>query len=138
LAERTGVSLHSGCGALDRWLLIEREHERQAIDAAVAGIDEGTGVLLLIDGPPGIGKSALLHELIERAHAGHVRVLSARATPIEQDVAFGVALQLFAPVVKGVSTAERERLLSGPAALAESLLSGGKTRGPGRFRACGG
>jgi hypothetical protein len=34
--------------------------------------------------------------LIERAHAGHVRVLSARATPIEQDVAFGVALQLTA------------------------------------------
>jgi predicted ATPase len=70
--------------------LVEREYELEAIDAAVAGVDEGAGVFLLFDGEPGIGKGALLHGLTERARARHVRALSPRATPIEQDVALSV------------------------------------------------
>jgi predicted ATPase len=58
--------------------LVEREHELTAIDAALAGVDEGAGALLLFDGEPGIGKSALLHELTERVRARHVRLLWAR------------------------------------------------------------
>jgi DNA-binding CsgD family transcriptional regulator len=114
--------------------LLERQYELEAIDAAVAGVDEGAGVFLLFDGEPGIGKSVLLHELTERARARHVRVLAARATPIEQDVPFGVAMQLFAPVLEGASPAERERLLAGPAGLAGSLLSGGEAQGAGSLQ----
>jgi predicted ATPase len=117
-----------------RAALVEREHEFEAIDTALAGVDEGTGVFLLFDGEPGIGKSALLHELTERARARHVRVLAARATPIEQDVPFGVAIQLFAPVLERASAAERERWLAGPAALAGSLLSGGEAQGAGSLQ----
>ena len=114
--------------------LVEREFEFAAIDAAVAGVDEGTGAFLVFDGEPGIGKSALLHELTVRAKARHVRVLSARATPIEQDVPFGVAMQLFAPVLERASVGEREQLLAGPAGLAGSLLSGGDSQGAGSLQ----
>lgn len=114
--------------------LVEREAELGAIDAAVARVDEGVGAFLLFDGEPGIGKSALLHELIKGARARHVKVLSARGTPIEQDVPFGVELQLFAPVLEAASAQERERLLAGPAALAASLLSGGEAQGAGSLQ----
>jgi DNA-binding CsgD family transcriptional regulator len=114
--------------------LVERKHELAAIDAALGGVDEGAGAFLLFDGEPGIGKSALLRELIARAGERHVRVLSARATPIEQDVPFGVAMQLFAPVFEDASDAERKRLLAGPASLAASLLSGGEAEGAGSLQ----
>lgn len=121
-------------GLVGRSGLVEREVELAAIDAALAGVDEGAGSFLLFDGEPGIGKTALLREVIARARERHVRVLSARATPIEQDVPFGVALQLFAPVFEEASVAERERLLSGPAALAGSLLWGGEAQGEGSLQ----
>ena len=114
--------------------LVEREHELAAIDAALDGIDEGVGAFVMFDGEPGIGKSALLRELIARARARHARVLVARATPIEQDVPFGVALQLFAPALEDASPAERERLLAGPAGLAGSLLAGGEAEGAGSLQ----
>ena len=114
--------------------LVERESELGAIDTALVSVDEGAGAFVLFDGEPGIGKSALLHELTLRARARHVRVLAARATPIEQDVPFGVALQLFAPVLEAASAEERERLLAGPTALAASLLSGGEAQGAGSLQ----
>ena len=114
--------------------LLERERELEAVASALSGVDEGMGRFLAFDGEPGIGKSALLREVIARAGARHVRVLSARATPIEQNVPFGVALQLFAPVLEDASEAERERLLAGPAGLAQSLLSGGEAEGAGSLQ----
>jgi DNA-binding CsgD family transcriptional regulator len=114
--------------------LVERERELGMIDAALAAVDEGAGGFLSFDGEPGIGKSALLRELIARAGERHMRVLWARATPIEQDMPFGVAMQLFAPALEDASDAERERLLAGPAALAASLLSGGDAEGAGSLQ----
>ncbi len=114
--------------------LVERERELGIIDSALSAVDEGEGAFLSFEGEPGIGKSALLRELIARSGDRRVRVLSARATPIEQDVPFGVALQLFAPALEDATDAERERLLSGPAALASSLLSGGDAEGAGSLQ----
>jgi hypothetical protein len=47
------------------WLgLVERECELEAIDAAVASVDEvGAGVFRPFDGEPGIGRGTLPHEL---------------------------------------------------------------------------
>jgi DNA-binding CsgD family transcriptional regulator len=114
--------------------IVERDRELREIDAVLASVDEGAGSFLLFDGEPGIGKSVLLSELIARARERHIRVLAARATPIEQDVAFGVAMQLFAPVLEDASPAERGRLLEGPAGLAGSLLSGGAAQGAGSLQ----
>jgi len=71
--------------------LLEREDECAAIAAALAG----PGGCVLVSGPPGIGKSALLDEA--RRFAA-VPVLSARGSELEQSFAFGGVQQLFARV----------------------------------------
>ena len=52
---------------------------------------------------------------------GGATVLSARGTELESQLAFGAVRQLFVPVV-ALPTAQRERLLVGPAALAAAVL----------------
>src|SRR4051794_3520840 len=84
------------------WMaLLERESERALLDGAaqrLAGTGEGGAILL--EGEPGIGKSALLDGLVEHVRAGgRATVLSARGTELESQLAFGAVRQLFAPVV---------------------------------------
>jgi predicted ATPase len=43
-------------------VLVEREHELDAMGRLLAAAREGSGGALLIEGPPGIGKSSLLAE----------------------------------------------------------------------------
>ena len=50
-------------------MLLDREDDLAAIDAALAEAVGGTGGILLIEGPPGIGKTALLDEFRRRACA---------------------------------------------------------------------
>lgn len=71
--------------------LLEREDERAALAAALAG-PRGC---LLVSGPAGIGKSALLDEA---RRAAPVRVLWARGSELERSFAFGGVQQLFAGV----------------------------------------
>jgi DNA-binding CsgD family transcriptional regulator len=83
------------------------------------------GEALLIEGPAGIGKTALLGELGKRAKAAGMRVLGARGSEMEREFGFGVVRQLFGPVLQGLSSAERARLFVGPAALAAAILGFG-------------
>ena len=54
---------------------------------------------MLIEGPPGIGKSRLLSEFRRRANADGAMVLNARAGELEREFPFGVVRQLFEAVV---------------------------------------
>ena len=54
---------------------------------------------MLIEGPPGIGKSRLLAEFRRRAVADGAHVLNARAGELEREFPFGVVRQLFEAVV---------------------------------------
>jgi DNA-binding CsgD family transcriptional regulator len=103
--------------------LLERTAElaliEQALQIARAGDD---GRTLLIEGPAGIGKTTLLHELDRRAGGLGHRVLRARGSEIEQDFGFGVVRQLFGPVLRATEAGEQERLLGGPAGLAASIF----------------
>src|SRR5215470_3307914 len=65
--------------------LEERDAELEAVARAVDAARAGTGAALLIEGPPGIGKTRLL--AAARA-AGDVRVLSARGSELERDFPF--------------------------------------------------
>jgi predicted ATPase len=44
----------------DRAVLVEREHELGGLERRFAAARDGSGGTLVIEGPPGIGKSSLL------------------------------------------------------------------------------
>jgi hypothetical protein len=102
--------------------LLEREHDLDAIDAVLAELARGEGRVLLIEGPAGIGKTALLDELCRRADALATTVCRARAGELERDFGFGVVRQLLEVALSG-DPAERRRLLAGAARLAEPVFT---------------
>ncbi len=92
------------------------------MDRLLDAAGSGGGHLLLVEGHAGIGKSALLDAAVARARAAGATVLRARASELEADFAFGVALQLFEPLLAGADDETHDRLLAGSAALAGPLL----------------
>jgi DNA-binding CsgD family transcriptional regulator len=102
--------------------LIEREPELERLDAALAAARAGRGGALVIEGPPGIGKTTLLDAVRERATAADTRLLTTSAAELENDLGFSVVRALFDPVLASVPRDERELLLTGAAQLATGPL----------------
>ncbi|HET8951713.1 MAG TPA: ATP-binding protein, partial [Solirubrobacteraceae bacterium] len=102
--------------------LLERERELRVIDERLDEAVAGRGGLVLIEGPAGIGKSALLARAREAARARGVPVAAARGSELEHADAFGVVRQLFEPRLRAMRAADRERLLGGAAALAAPVV----------------
>ena len=75
--------------------LIERDAELATVAAALADAQAGRGRVLLIEGPGGIGKSALLSALTAQAREKGFRVLAAQGGELEGGTPWGVARQLF-------------------------------------------
>ena len=105
--------------------LLERGAELVAIAARLDAATTGRGALLVLEGPAGIGKSSLLAAAGELAGARGMRVLPARAAPLEQAYGFGVVRQLFEPVRAGCDPAEWEGLTADAAGLALRALDPG-------------
>jgi DNA-binding CsgD family transcriptional regulator len=104
-------------------MLLERDQDLAALAARIGALHGShKGGAVLIEGPPGIGKSALLAAATARPPDA-VQVLRARGSELEAGLAFGGVRQLLAPVLRRLSQAEREALLSGPAALAAPALA---------------
>lgn len=101
--------------------LLERDAERAAIDAAIDAA-RGDGALLVLGGPAGAGKSALLALTGERAAAAGLAVHTARGGELEQEFGFGGVRQLFERSLVGVDAAERASLLRGAAAIVAPLF----------------
>ena len=91
------------------------------VDALIAGIS-GAARLLAIEGPPGIGKTALITEMKARAQEAGLQVLGARGSELERAFSYGVVRQLFEPWLTSVPADDRSELLSGAAALAAPLF----------------
>lgn len=106
--------------------LLEREEELRRLDRAIAGAKAGTGTVVAVEGSAGIGKTRLLRAAVERAAESGMAVVSARGGQMETEFAFGIARQLFEPVLAAAATGEREVLLEGAAAPAAWLLGGGR------------
>jgi DNA-binding CsgD family transcriptional regulator len=98
--------------------LLERECELRRIADAVAA----RGGALVVEGEPGVGKSALMEAGAGIARTAGARVLSARGGVLERDFGYGVARQLFEAPLRDARPAERRRWLSGAAGLAASVL----------------
>lgn len=106
---------------VDSQLLERGAHLRDAealLDAAAGG----AGSVLLVEGPAGIGKSALIRAIRDLAPADAFTVLSARGAELEHEFSFGVVRQLYEPVLAAQRQGERDALLAGAARLAEPAV----------------
>ena len=102
--------------------LLERSEELARIESALAEARSGRGRFVVVEGPAGMGKTALLAAARTAAAEGGMRVLRSRGTELERDFAFGVVRQLFEPPLAGASELERADLLEGAAGVAVGLL----------------
>jgi DNA-binding CsgD family transcriptional regulator len=103
-------------------LLLERDRELARIRECLQRARQGRGGALVVEGPAGIGKTALLAVARDAAEGKGFRVLRARGAELEREFAFGVVRQLVEPVVVGASEEERSQLLDGPPGVAARLL----------------
>src|SRR5687767_2614580 len=78
-------------------LLLGRRNERAALDELVTAVRAGERRALVVRGEPGVGKSALLEYVAERA-AG-CRVVDAIGVESEMELAFAGLHQLCAPLL---------------------------------------
>src|SRR5919198_6089588 len=100
--------------------LVEREREVAALAALLDAAPAGEGRVAWIEGPAGIGKSALLAEARRHAAGLDTRVLAARGSELEREFPFGVVRQLFEGLL--ADPAARERALGGAAAPAAAVF----------------
>ncbi|MGW4207724.1 ATP-binding protein [Lentzea sp. NPDC004789] len=101
-------------------ILLERTDALRRLTRALHRARDGHGDLILITGPLGCGKSALLAAL--HARATGLRVLTANCSPLEQDFAFGVARQLLDPALARAGRSA-QRWLTGTAGLARPVFA---------------
>jgi DNA-binding CsgD family transcriptional regulator len=101
--------------------LLERDSELGTIESVVDAGSSG-GRLLAIEGPPGIGKTALMSEVKAMGLEAGMRVLSGRGSELERSFSYGVVRQLFEPLLATLAGEERAELLAGAAVLAAPLF----------------
>jgi DNA-binding CsgD family transcriptional regulator len=104
-------------------MLLERDTELALVGAALRAADEGEPSLVLLRGPVGIGRSALLQQLPALVTGEDVRVLRAHAATMEQDFAFGVVRQLFDSLLAGAPQPVRERWMQERAGLVRLVFA---------------
>jgi DNA-binding NarL/FixJ family response regulator len=102
--------------------LLEREDELDAIRRVLARPARGAGGLVVIDGPAGVGKTALLEAARVVAGDEGLLVLRARGAELERAFGFGVVRQLFDEVLRS-ATFEPAALFAGAARFAAPLLA---------------
>jgi DNA-binding CsgD family transcriptional regulator len=103
--------------------LYDRQEELRLIEACLEEAADGSGGALLVQGPPGIGKTSILLAARRLAEDREFDCLTARAGRLEVEFPFGVASQLFERRIAQVGEAERRELLAGAAELARPVLA---------------
>ncbi|HET7047763.1 MAG TPA: AAA family ATPase [Solirubrobacteraceae bacterium] len=101
-------------------VLLDRDAELGELGWRIASARSGSGRVIVVEGPAGIGKSTLLRAAGRGARADGATVLWARCSPLEQDAAWGMARQLFEPLR---ARQEWGALTVGAAGLAERALA---------------
>jgi DNA-binding CsgD family transcriptional regulator len=107
-------------GDRDGQPLLERDAELAAIDRLITTACAGDGVLAVIEGEAGIGKTALLAAARRRGERAGMTVLAAAGGELEHEFAYGIARQLFEPLL--AEPVRASALFSGPAALATQVI----------------
>ena len=106
-----------------RGWFIGREDELSSITRSLTRALSGTPSIVRIEGPPGIGKTALLHAALDRvAHAAPDSVIRrADCSPLEQVVEWGVGERLLATSAPDAPAS----FVEGGRMLREGLIGGG-------------
>ncbi|MEU2834740.1 AAA family ATPase [Streptomyces lavendulae] len=99
---------------------IGRDAEDGLLRGLLGDVRAGRPALVEVHGPPGIGRSALLHHAAALAEGAGMQVAVARAVPEEAGLPYGVAAQLHAQLPPALAEA-------GPATLPESPAHPGGT-----------
>lgn len=105
-----------------RGQLLERGDDLAALDALGTAAGGGAGHLVLVEGPAGIGKTALVEAARELGVARGVAVLWARASELEGQFAYGVVRQLLEPALARLDGKARAAIFEGAARPASSVL----------------
>jgi DNA-binding CsgD family transcriptional regulator len=116
--------------------LLEREHELLALRDGLDRARRGDGALLLVEGPPGVGKTELVREARATAGRAQLMTLEAKGSELERPFAFGIVRQLLEPVIGKPSG--HDDLFTGAAAPAARLFEtgeGGASRSDADFDA---
>ena len=101
----------------DGGALLERGAEIAGIDGLLAAACDGRGGVVVIEGPAGIGKSALLRACAQRAAARGMQSLQARGDDVSMESSFAATRELLAPVADAGA-------FSGSAGLAAPVFTG--------------
>jgi DNA-binding CsgD family transcriptional regulator len=118
--------------------LLERDPDLAEICRCLDAARFGEGCALMLEGPEGIGKTALLAAALEQARRAGMATLTARAGELESDLPWGVVRSLFEPALASASRDEQRLLLSDAAGLATIALRAEGTDGaPQRADALG-
>ena len=100
--------------------LLDRDAELTELGRRLGAARAGSGRVIVVEGPAGIGKSTLLAAAGRMARDDGTTFLLARCSPLEQHAAWGMASQLFEPLRARPEWAE---LTVGAAGLAERALA---------------
>jgi energy-coupling factor transporter ATP-binding protein EcfA2 len=120
---------NEGVGAL-----LERDREVREATALLADVRADRGRLVLIEAPPGLGKSTLVDHIAALSVADGLRVVTAAGRELEQGLGWGVARSLFEPWLFSVPAAERGELRAVRRARLASCSNPTATRRDGRHR----
>src|SRR3954447_16622721 len=96
-------------------VLLEREVELAVLVELFERAAGGDGGLVLVEGPPGLGKSALLERAAGLARERGLVVLRGRGHELERAFGWGVVRALLEAWLAALPELEREELLAGPA-----------------------
>src|SRR4051794_10925067 len=100
--------------------LVGRDRELALLDLLVDGLARGENGAVCFIGEPGIGKSALIAEVLCRADESGYGTAAARAAEFESDVPFAVLVEALEPHVRAL--AERDAIAPSDAALLSALF----------------
>src|SRR5438270_4229480 len=102
--------------------ILERAAEQAALEQLLADANAARGHVLVVESPPGSGKTTLARYALELAHEAGVRTLHATGSELESGFPYGMARQMLEPALEGLTRTQRERVLAGPAGLAKRAL----------------
>jgi DNA-binding CsgD family transcriptional regulator len=79
---------------------VERQLECSRLERIMQSVSSGDGGVAIVEGPPGIGKSALVRWLGDRCESAGIGIRTVRATELGAEVSFGLARRLLEPDVR--------------------------------------